>query len=140
MDLRFTPDERAFRQELRDFFLAEVPAETRRKVAEDRRLTRAEIVQARSMALYATMMAGSPQPLERRRAVSAAKALIGRNARRLGQEAVQLHGGIGVTLEHALAHHFKRLTVIDLLLGDADTHLAGVARLGGLIGERLEPT
>ena len=71
--------------------------------------------------------------------MSAVKALIGRNARRLGQEAVQLHGGIGMTLEYALGHHFKRLTVIDLLLGDADTHLAAVARSVGLIGERLEP-
>ncbi len=94
--------------------------------------------QARSITLYATMLAGEADGTERHRAVCAAKALVGRNSRKLAQEAIQLHGGIGVTLEYMVGHHMKRLTAIDLTLGDADTHLAEVARLGGLVSERLD--
>ena len=50
------------------------------------------------------------------------------------EEAVQLHGGIGMTAEYAVGHYFKRMTVIDQLYGDADTHLRQLARLGGLFG------
>jgi len=90
--------------------------------------------QARSMAMFAAMMAGSDHDEERHRAVAAAKAHVGRNGRELVEEAVQLHGGIGMTMEYAVGHYFKRLTAIDLMFGDADWHLAEVARLGGLIG------
>ena len=89
--------------------------------------------QARSMALYATMMSTDPDPAERARAMHAARVQIGRSGRHLGQEAVQLHGGIGVTMEYAVGHLFKRLTVIERSFGDTDTHLAALARLGGLI-------
>jgi len=92
------------------------------------------VEQARSMALYATMMAAEPDEDERRRALSGAKAYIGRAARRLGQEAVQLHGGIGMTMEYAIGHYFKRLTAIDLAFGDADYHLERLSRGEGLIG------
>jgi pimeloyl-CoA dehydrogenase small subunit len=90
------------------------------------------VEQARSMALLATMMAGDPDPVARRRATSAAKVQIGRSGRQVGQEAIQLHGGIGMTMEYKVGHYFKRMTMIDQMFGDADQHLAGLARLGGL--------
>jgi pimeloyl-CoA dehydrogenase small subunit len=89
--------------------------------------------QARSMAMFATMMADEPDPVERRKAIAAAKVQIGRSARFIGQQAVQLHGGIGMTMEYKVGHYFKRVTMIDTLFGDADYHLAELARLGGLI-------
>jgi alkylation response protein AidB-like acyl-CoA dehydrogenase len=88
--------------------------------------------QARSMACYATMMAGEEDAGERRRAISAAKVQIGRSARFIGQEAVQLHGGIGMTMEYKAGHYFKRLTMIDMMFGNADHHLRELARAGGL--------
>ena len=83
--------------------------------------------EARSLALMATLrLAGSAA--ERRRAVSAAKAHVGKAGRKVGQEAVQLHGGMGVTDELALGHYFKRLTMIDTFFGDAAHHLDRFAR------------
>lgn len=93
-----------------------------------------ELEQARGMAMYATVMSTETDPVERRRAISAAKVQIGKSGRHIGQEAVQLHGGIGMTAEYAVGHYFKRMTVIDQLYGDADTHLRQLARLGGLFG------
>ncbi|MFO1023967.1 MAG: acyl-CoA dehydrogenase family protein [Acetobacteraceae bacterium] len=90
---------------------------------------------ARSMAMFAAMSAAEENPIERRKAISAAKVQIGRSARHVGQEAIQLHGGIGMTNEYAAGHYFKRVTMIDQLYGDADTHLAKLARLGGLFGK-----
>ncbi len=87
---------------------------------------------ARSMALFATMTADDPDADERRRAIAAAKVQIGRSGRRIGQEAIQLHGGIGMTMEYAVGHHFKRMTMIDRAFGDADHHLARLAATGGL--------
>ena len=89
--------------------------------------------QARSMALFAAMMAGEENQAERDRAIHAAKVQIGRSARHVGQEAVQLHGGIGVTMEYVVGHHFKRVTMIERQMGDTESHLAALARLGGLI-------
>ncbi len=88
--------------------------------------------QARSMAAYATMMAGEPDARERRKAVSAAKVQIGRSARFVGETAIQLHGGIGMTMEYKAGHYFKRLTMIDMAYGDADHHLRLLAAAGGL--------
>jgi alkylation response protein AidB-like acyl-CoA dehydrogenase len=88
--------------------------------------------QARSMAYFATMMAGEDDARERRKAMAAAKVQIGRSARYVGQEAVQLHGGIGMTMEYKAGHYFKRLTMIDMAYGDADHHLRELARAGGL--------
>jgi pimeloyl-CoA dehydrogenase small subunit len=90
------------------------------------------VEQARSMAYFATMMAAEPEPRERRKAMSAAKVQIGRSARLVGQEAIQLHGGIGMTMEYKAGHYFKRLTMIDMAFGDADHHLRELARAGGL--------
>ena len=89
--------------------------------------------QARSMALFAAMMAQSGNADERRRAMAAAKVQIGRSGRFLGQQAIQLHGGVGMTMEFKVGHYFKRLTMIDTMFGDADYHLARLADAGGLI-------
>ena len=88
--------------------------------------------QARSMAMYATMMADSDDAAERHRAVAAAKVQIGRSGKKIGQEAVQLHGGIAMTMEYKAGHYFKRLTMIDVMFGDADKHLEDVAASGGM--------
>jgi alkylation response protein AidB-like acyl-CoA dehydrogenase len=93
------------------------------------------VEQARSMALFATVMAGEEDEAERRKSLSAAKVQIGRSGRHVGQEAIQLHGGIGVTMEYKVGHYFKRMTMIDQMFGDADHHLAALARAGGLFGE-----
>jgi len=82
--------------------------------------------QARSMALMAAVKLGSSDAEgvnERRRVVSAAKYRINQAARFVGQQAVQLHGGMGVTDELPAAHYFKRLATIELTLGDSDHHL-----------------
>ena len=75
------------------------------------------------MALLAAVKVDSPDAAERRRAVSAAKELIGRAGRFVGQQAIQLHGGMGMTDELNVGHYFKRLTAIDTTFGDADLHL-----------------
>ena len=93
------------------------------------------VEQARSMALLATVMAGEEDEAERRKSLSAAKVQIGRSGRHVGQEAIQLHGGIGVTMEYKVGHYFKRMAMIDQMFGDADHHLAALARAGGLFGE-----
>jgi alkylation response protein AidB-like acyl-CoA dehydrogenase len=76
--------------------------------------------QARSMMYLAATKADAADPAERRRAIAAAKALVGQAGRFVGQQAVQLHGGIGVTDEASVSHYFKRLTLINATFGDAD--------------------
>ncbi|MFP5475809.1 MAG: acyl-CoA dehydrogenase, partial [Gammaproteobacteria bacterium] len=78
--------------------------------------------EARSMALYAALMLREADAPARRRALSAAKMEIDRTARLVGQEAVQMHGAMGVTEELAVGHYFKRLSMIRLGFGDADWH------------------
>ncbi len=85
--------------------------------------------QARSMALLAALAlarsgadAGGDLAM-RRRVVSAAKYRVGLAARFIGQGAIQLHGGMGVTDELPASHYFKRLSMIELTLGDMDHHL-----------------
>lgn len=95
-----------------------------------------ELEQSRSMALYATMMAGKSDVTERERAISAAKAQIGQSSKALGRQAIQLHGGIGMTMEYSIGHYFKHVTMIDTLFGDTDHHLQRLASLGGLFGEQ----
>ena len=79
--------------------------------------------QARSMALLAAVKADAANAQGRRHAVSAAKYRVGQAMKFVGQQAVQLHGGMGVTNELPAAHHFKRLSIIELTLGDSDHHL-----------------
>jgi pimeloyl-CoA dehydrogenase small subunit len=89
--------------------------------------------QARSLAIYATMMADSEDAGERGRAMHAAKAEIGRAGRLVGENAIQLHGGVGMTMEYAIGHYFKRMTMIDIALGDHEHHLRALAEKGGLV-------
>ncbi len=89
--------------------------------------------QARSMSYLATMAGGIDNAKERALSVAAAKVQIGRSARYVGQQAIQLHGGVGMTMEFKIGHYFKRLTMIESLFGDADFHLRRVADAGGFI-------
>ena len=79
--------------------------------------------QARSMALLAAAKIDDPDRSERRRAISAAKVLIGRCGRFVGQQAVQLHGGMGMTDEMPVGYYFKRLTAIDMSWGNVEHHV-----------------
>jgi alkylation response protein AidB-like acyl-CoA dehydrogenase len=67
---------------------------------------------------------------ERKKAASAAKVQIGKAGRFVGQWAVQLHGGMGMTDELNVGHYFKRLTMLDTLYGNVDHHLKRYASLG----------
>jgi len=89
--------------------------------------------QARSIALYGTMMSGDDDATERRRATHAVKVQIGKSARLIGQDGIQLHGGIGMTDEYKASHYFKRLTMIELAFGNTEHHLRELARMGGII-------
>ena len=72
------------------------------------------------------------EPAVRARSVSAAKATVGRAARFIGQQAVQLHGGMGMTEELAIGHYFKRLTAMQYEFGTTDHHVARYAELSRL--------
>ena len=87
--------------------------------------------QATSMAYRAAVLADAREPTERARAASAAKAWIGKAGRQVGQEAIQMHGGMGMTEEMPVSHYFKRLTMIDTLFGDHRFHRRRFAALGG---------
>ncbi len=89
--------------------------------------------QARSMAMYAAMMAEAPDAAERHTAIAAAKVQVNESARQIGQAAIQLHGGIAMTQDYKAGHYFKRLTMIESLFGDTEHHLRTVAQSGGLI-------
>jgi alkylation response protein AidB-like acyl-CoA dehydrogenase len=89
--------------------------------------------QARSMSYLATLRAVSTDRDEQRRALSAAKVVIGQAARFIGQQAVQLHGGMGMTDALIVGHYFKRLTAFELMAGDVDTHLQRFATLSRTI-------
>jgi len=80
---------------------------------------------ASSMSLYATMALsdGIVDPT----IASRAKLQVGRSARKIGQESVQMHGGIGVTAEHSIGHYLSRLTAIEHTLGTMDDHLRVLA-------------
>ncbi|MFZ5755675.1 MAG: acyl-CoA dehydrogenase family protein [Pseudomonadota bacterium] len=79
--------------------------------------------QAKSLLLMAAIRLAENDPVERRKAVSALKAYVGKSGRYVGQQAVQLHGGMGMTDEFIVGHYFKRLTAIDVLFGNEDFHL-----------------
>ena len=83
-----------------------------------------ELEQSRSMAIVAAVHADAADAAARRRAISAAKVQIGKSGRAIGQSAVQLHGGMGMTDEMQVGHYFKRLTAIEQTFGDGDHHLA----------------
>jgi len=89
--------------------------------------------QARSMALFATMANDFDNAKERATAVAAAKVQVGKSAKFVGQQSIQLHGGIGMTMEAKIGHYFKRLTMIENNFGDTDYHLRRVTNSGGLV-------
>lgn len=88
-----------------------------------------EVEQSRSMMLLATLKLDEQDARERARAASAAKVQIGRSGRFVGQQSIQLHGGMGMTEELRVGHYFKRLAMIDLSFGDVDWHLKRFAAL-----------
>ena len=81
---------------------------------------------ARSMSYYASLKLGSPAE-ERRAAMARAKVQLGQSMRFVGQQAVQLHGGIGVTDEYIVSHYFKKLTQLEVAFGDTLHHLGEVS-------------
>lgn len=81
-----------------------------------------EYEQSVSLTYLATLRLDADET-DRKRAVSAAKVGVGKAARYIGQEAVQIHGGNGVTDEYAIGHYFKRLTIFDSEFGNIDHHL-----------------
>jgi alkylation response protein AidB-like acyl-CoA dehydrogenase len=85
--------------------------------------------QARSMSYLAALRCTGANVSERHRALSAAKAVIGQACRFVGQQAVQLHGGMGMTDELVVSHWFKRLTAAEMMFGDSDAHLQRYAAL-----------
>jgi alkylation response protein AidB-like acyl-CoA dehydrogenase len=84
---------------------------------------RIAVEQARALALMAAAHVDDDDRARRRRAASAAKAMAGRSGRTVGQQATQLHGGMGMTDEMACGHYFKRLTAINMTLGNAAHHV-----------------
>jgi pimeloyl-CoA dehydrogenase small subunit len=90
---------------------------------------RIHLEEARSMAIMAANADHAGDADEARRILSAAKVVIGQAGRFIAEQAIQLHGGIGMTWEYSLPHYAKRLVMIDHQLGDADYHLEQVSRL-----------
>ncbi|MGE0154143.1 MAG: acyl-CoA dehydrogenase family protein [Reyranellaceae bacterium] len=88
--------------------------------------------ESRSMVLMATLKIDDADPAVRRKAASAVKVQIGKSGRFVGQGAVQLHGGMGVTDELNVSHYFKRLTMIDSIFGNQQFHLT---RYGQIMAE-----
>ena len=84
--------------------------------------------QGRSMAMLAAMTVDEPDAAERARNISMVKVGVGQAARFVSQNAVQLHGGIGMTEEYAVGHYFRRVMVIEHTFGDTAHHLSRLAR------------
>ena len=89
--------------------------------------------QARSMSMFATMASDFEDAKERSKAVAAAKVQIGKSLKFVGQQSIQLHGGVGMTMELKIGHYFKRLTMIESTFGDTDYHLRRVSEAGNLV-------
>lgn len=99
------------------------------------------LAQARAIStLAAAKLSAGVGPQERRRITSAAKARAGQAMRFIAQQAVQLHGGMGLTDEFPVSHYVKRLTVIELMLGDTDHHLARFAAQPEFLDENALPS
>lgn len=88
---------------------------------------------ARSMVMYGVTSVENPDLIASTTAASATKVQIGRAGRWIGQEAIQLHGAIGMTDEYPLGRYFRRLTMIEAQFGDTQHHLTQLARMGGLV-------
>jgi alkylation response protein AidB-like acyl-CoA dehydrogenase len=90
--------------------------------------------QARSMALLARLSLDDDDPAARQRTVRAAKIQVDLSSRQIGQESIQLHGGIGMTMEYPVGHYFKRSAVIGKTFADTSELIELVGADGGLIG------
>ena len=88
---------------------------------------------ARSMEMLATMAGDFEDAAERSKQIAAAKVQSGNSSRYVGQQAIQLHGGVGMTMEFKIGHYFKRLTMIEKSFGDTDFHMGRVIDAGGVI-------
>ena len=88
--------------------------------------------QARGITMYGTMAVTYDDAKERSTAIAATKVQVGRSLKYIGQQSIQLHGGVGMTMEYKIGHYFKRLTMIESSFGDADYHLRRIAEQGGL--------
>ncbi|WP_375482153.1 acyl-CoA dehydrogenase family protein [uncultured Jatrophihabitans sp.] len=91
--------------------------------------------QAKSMAILARLGLNDDDPAERHRSVSAAKVQIDLSSRHVGQEAIQLHGGIGMTMEYPVGHYMKRTAVIAKTFADQNALLEAVGAGGGIVRE-----
>jgi len=83
--------------------------------------------QGRSMAMLAAMTGDEPDPEERAHNIATAKVGVGQASRFVAQNAIQLHGGIGMTEEYAVGHYFRRVMVIEHMFGDPAYHLSRLA-------------
>jgi pimeloyl-CoA dehydrogenase small subunit len=86
-----------------------------------------ELERGRSMAMLAAMMVKEPDPAERARNIAMAKVGVGQASKFVSQNAIQLHGGIGMTEEYAIGHYFRRCMVIEHTFGDTAHHLSRLA-------------
>lgn len=91
------------------------------------------IEQARSMAMLGAMTVLEEDADQRSRLMSGVKIQVGRSLRFVGQQTVQMHGGIAMTMEYGGGHYFKRLTAIDTMFGDVDHHVRVLSATDGLI-------
>ncbi len=94
-----------------------------------------EYEQAKSI-LYAAVTADLSNAVERKKAVSGAKARIGQSIKFVGESAIQLHGGMGMVDEYMISHYFKRATMLGVLFGNVDFHMK---RFVGLTQSNIEP-
>ncbi|WP_375690366.1 acyl-CoA dehydrogenase family protein [Pseudooceanicola sp. LIPI14-2-Ac024] len=88
--------------------------------------------QVKSMAMYAALMSDEADAQARDLALSTAKVKMVDAARFVGQMSIQLHGGVGMTMEYAIGHYFKRLTMLEIAWGDRDFHMDRLCEAGGL--------
>lgn len=88
-----------------------------------------EAEQSKSMSDMVAMKLDLDDATERRKAVAAAKAQVGQAAKFVGQQSIQLHGGMGMTDEYSIGHYFKRLTTLEMLFGNTDYHFKKYAAL-----------
>jgi pimeloyl-CoA dehydrogenase small subunit len=90
------------------------------------------VEQARSMSILATVMADQSDNSERRKSISGAKVHVCKASRYVGEQAIQLHGGIAMTMEYKAGHYFRRLVSIQTQFGDLDHHMELLSDAGGL--------
>ena len=96
-----------------------------------------EYEQAKSI-LYMAITSNLSDPIERRKAVSALKSRMGQAIKFVGENAIQLHGGMGMTEEYMVSHYFKRATMIGVLFGNVDYHMKRFIDLTQSNIEKLE--